>query len=61
MTEFLQVARRAGLTVPAEWLAGAAASYAELMVFADLLRDPGRPAGHEPSAVYRLTVEDDDA
>ncbi|MFE5867732.1 hypothetical protein ACFQ6V_03640 [Streptomyces roseifaciens] len=59
--EFDRVAQHARLTVPAEWRAGTVASYAELRAFTDLLRAPGRPAGHEPSAVYRIAVEDDDA
>ncbi|GAA3229536.1 hypothetical protein MTQ10_09135 [Streptomyces sp. XM83C] len=52
--EFDLVAARAGLPVPAEWRAGAVASYAELMAFAALLRTPDRPPGSEPAAVYRV-------
>ncbi|MEV5873796.1 hypothetical protein AB0L75_06085 [Streptomyces sp. NPDC052101] len=57
---FETAARRARLTVPADWRAGAVAAYAELMALTDQLRDPTRPPGHEPSAVYRITAEDDD-
>ncbi|GAA2422362.1 hypothetical protein [Streptomyces glaucus] len=59
--EFDLVTARAGLPVPAEWRAGAVASYAELMAFADLLRSPGRPAGSEPAAVYRIEECDAEA
>ncbi|MEU3824013.1 hypothetical protein GT045_22380 [Streptomyces sp. SID486] len=57
--EFDRVARRAGLTVPAEWRAGTVAAYTELMAFTELLREPGRPVGNEPSAVYRILVGDE--
>lgn len=52
--EFDLVMARAGLRVPAEWRAGAVASYAELMALAALLRPADRPVGSEPSAVYRM-------
>jgi len=52
--EFDLVMARAGVRVPDEWRAGAVASYAELMAFADLLRPADRPVGSEPSAVYRM-------
>lgn len=52
--EFDLVMARAGVRVPAEWRAGAVASYAELMLLADLLRPADRPVGSEPSAVYRM-------
>lgn len=58
LAEFDRVARHAGLTVPSEWRAGTVASYRELMALTGLLRTPDRLAGHEPSAVYRVVVEE---
>ena len=52
--EFDLVMARAGLPVPADWRAGAVASYAELMALTSLLRPADRPVGSEPSAVYRM-------
>ncbi|MFC5215339.1 hypothetical protein [Streptomyces coerulescens] len=52
--EFDLVMARAGLPVPADWRAGAVASYAELMALTALLRPADRPVGSEPSAVYRM-------
>jgi hypothetical protein len=52
--EFDLVMGRAGVPVPAEWRAGAIASYAELTALTGLLRSADRPVGAEPSAVYRM-------
>ncbi|WP_328315966.1 hypothetical protein [Streptomyces sp. NBC_00388] len=56
-SDFDLVMSRAGLSVPPEFRAGTAASYAELMAMAELLRSADRPVGHEPSGVYRMRTE----
>lgn len=52
--EFDLVMARARVPVPAEWRAGAIASYAELIALTGLLRSADRPVSSEPSAVYRM-------
>lgn len=53
---FDEAMARAGVRVPPEWYTGTEAAFRELMAMTALLRDEDRPAGNEPSAVYRVAA-----